>query len=71
MGLKSVLFKFYQAKSKESLKQFQETSGIEEKMKINLNGRKKNKKEKNKDVIDLDHLGDSEDEVKILEIGVE
>ena len=57
-GLKNALFKFYQAKSKESLKKFQETSGIEEKMNMNLNGKKNKQKGKKDEVIDLDHLSD-------------
>ncbi len=66
-SLKSALFKFYLAKSKETMKMFQQTTAIEER--IHKNFSKKNKKKKESDVIDLDHI--SQDEVEVTTIGVD
>jgi len=63
--LKNALYKFYLAKSKESIKQYQEVTAIEEKMKKNMS--KKPKKQSN--IINLDNPSD--DEAQIVEIGVD
>ena len=65
LHLKSALNKFYLAKSKESIKMFQQTTAIEAKM--NKNIRKKKNKQTN--VINLDHPSD--EEVEVLTIGVD
>ena len=64
MNLKSALYGFYLAKSKESLRLFEEATAIEQKMQKNM---RKGRKEKT--VIDLDHPSD--DEVEMVSIGVD
>ena len=62
-NLKSALNKFYLAKSKESLRMFEMTTAIEQKIHKNL---KKKKHKKDSNIIDLDNLSDEEDEVQIV-----
>ena len=61
--LLTVLHKFYLAKARESLREFEESTGIESRLHKNiLKGRKKKEEEviekKEEEVIDLDEIGE-------------
>jgi hypothetical protein len=59
--LLTVLNKFYLAKAKESLRDFEESTGIESKMHKKIQ-KGKGRKEGKEEVIDLDNIGKESDE---------